>query len=166
MPRRYNIEALAKAAGVERRTVRFYVQSGALPPPLGLGRGAYYTEEHRLRLLDIVRRRDRGEAIAEIVASGSPRQVPDLSVFRSPRMPVPPEMGVAMSWTRAVLRDEAWNAGSAEEGPRPERPLRMTPRPGIEIVIGQSLLEASGLGDEALADMAREIAGVIARHGI
>lgn len=49
----YSIEELAKMAGVTRRTVRFYVQRGVIPPPLGLGRGKHYTEEHLERILKI-----------------------------------------------------------------------------------------------------------------
>jgi len=51
--RTYSIGSLADAAGVSRRTVRFYVQRDLLPPPVGLGRGALYTDEHLARLLQI-----------------------------------------------------------------------------------------------------------------
>lgn len=43
---RYSIGELADAAKVSRRTVRFYVQSEVIPPPVGLGRYSYYTNMH------------------------------------------------------------------------------------------------------------------------
>jgi DNA-binding transcriptional MerR regulator len=46
----YNIDSLARRAGLTRRTVRYYVQRGLLEPPQGGGRGSYYTEEHLRRL--------------------------------------------------------------------------------------------------------------------
>ena len=42
----YNIETLAKLAGLTRRTIRYYVQKGLLEPPEGGGRGSYYTDAH------------------------------------------------------------------------------------------------------------------------
>lgn len=43
---RYSIGELADAAKVSRRTIRFYVQSEVIPPPVGLGRYSFYTDEH------------------------------------------------------------------------------------------------------------------------
>ncbi len=45
--KKYSIGELADLTGVSRRTVRFYVQRGLIPPPEGAGRGSYYTSEHR-----------------------------------------------------------------------------------------------------------------------
>ena len=41
-----SIGDLADRTGVSRRTVRFYVQRGIIDPPLGRGRGSYYTDHH------------------------------------------------------------------------------------------------------------------------
>ena len=57
---RFSIGELAQLAGVSRRAVRFYVQRKLIPPPLGAGRGHYYTEEHLQRLLSIKLLQDRG----------------------------------------------------------------------------------------------------------
>jgi DNA-binding transcriptional MerR regulator len=62
----YSIGALANAAGVSRRTVRFYVERGLLAPPEGLGRGARYTDEHLARLLQIKGWQEAGVALEEI----------------------------------------------------------------------------------------------------
>lgn len=48
---KYSIGELADKAGVSRRAIRFYVQNGVIPPPAGLGRGSYYTDEHLTRIL-------------------------------------------------------------------------------------------------------------------
>lgn len=49
---RYSIGEIADAAQVSRRTIRFYVQSEVIPPPVGLGRFSYYTDDH----LDAIKR--------------------------------------------------------------------------------------------------------------
>src|SRR4029450_12323962 len=41
----YAIGELADLGGISRRTIRYYVQEGLLPPPLGLGRGNHYGRE-------------------------------------------------------------------------------------------------------------------------
>ena len=64
----YSIGSLAAAAGVSRRTVRFYVQRELLPPPEGLGRGAHYTAEHLARLLQIKGWQEQGVPLGEIRA--------------------------------------------------------------------------------------------------
>ena len=55
-----SLDELADRMGLTRRTVRFYVQRGLLPPPLGLGRGRHYDQRH----VDVLKR------IAELQAAG------------------------------------------------------------------------------------------------
>ncbi len=62
----YSISELGDAAGVSRRTVRFYVQRGLLPPPEGLGRSACYTGRHLARLLQIKAWQEQGVPLEEI----------------------------------------------------------------------------------------------------
>ena len=64
----YSIGSLAAAAGVSRRTVRFYVQRALLPPPEGLGRGAHYTGDHLACLLQIKGWQEQGVPLDEIHA--------------------------------------------------------------------------------------------------
>ena len=49
----YSIDELAERAGVSRRTVRYYVQRGLMPAPLGVGRGKHYAETHLHALIAI-----------------------------------------------------------------------------------------------------------------
>ena len=54
----YSLDYLSGHSGVSKRTIRYYVQTGLLPPPLGAGRGARYNAEHlaRLQAIGIVKR--------------------------------------------------------------------------------------------------------------
>jgi len=64
----YGIEELADLGGVTRRTVRYYVQRGLLPAPLGTGRGPHYTTAHLQRLIHIRTLQQTGVPLAEIAA--------------------------------------------------------------------------------------------------
>src|SRR5215510_9525304 len=66
--RRYGIEELAELGGVTRRTVRYYVQRGLLPMPLGTGRGPHYTPAHLQRLIHIRKLQEAGVPLVEIAA--------------------------------------------------------------------------------------------------
>src|SRR6478609_8886644 len=63
---RYAIGDLADLGGVSRRTVRYYVQEGLLPAPLGLGRGNHYTREHLDQLLRVKAMQEAGHTLDEI----------------------------------------------------------------------------------------------------
>jgi DNA-binding transcriptional MerR regulator len=64
---RYGIQELVQLTGVPRRTIRYYVQRGLLEPPLGAGRGHYYTEEHLGRLRQIRDLQSQGLRLDEIL---------------------------------------------------------------------------------------------------
>jgi DNA-binding transcriptional MerR regulator len=66
--RTYGVEELAERAGVSRRTVRYYVQRGLLPPPLGLGRGNHYTEAHLVTLVRVRELQEEGVPLEAIAA--------------------------------------------------------------------------------------------------
>jgi DNA-binding transcriptional MerR regulator len=51
----FTLKELAKAAEISERTIRYYIQEGVLPPPLGAGPASRYGLEHLSRLL-LVRR--------------------------------------------------------------------------------------------------------------
>ena len=62
----YGIERLADLGGVSRRTVRYYVQEGLIPPPRGAGRGAHYGREHLEALLRVKALQERGLTLLEV----------------------------------------------------------------------------------------------------
>jgi len=66
---RYTIQDLADLAEVSRRTVRYYVQEGLIPAPLGVGRGSHYGQEHLDRLLQVKERQAAGRSLDEIRAA-------------------------------------------------------------------------------------------------
>lgn len=89
---RYAIGDLAQLGGVSRRTVRYYVQEGLIPPPLGVGRGNHYGPVHLEQILRIKAMQEAGKTLDEIrrrppdrVASrtNGPREVEPLSPGRS-----------------------------------------------------------------------------------
>ncbi len=92
--RRYSIEELADLAGVSRRTVRFYIQEGLMPAPLGVGRGSHYDQSHLDRLLRVRTLQESGCSLEAIKAGRAP--VPARAL-----RPDSPALGVARSaWRR------------------------------------------------------------------
>ena len=69
---RYNIDELADLGGVSRRTVRYYVQEGLLPAPLGVGRGRHYGRSHLDRLLEVKAQQEAGLSLDEIRSRRTP----------------------------------------------------------------------------------------------
>ena len=63
---RYAVGELADLGGVSRRTVRYYVQEGLIPAPLGVGRGDHYGREHLDRLLQVKALQEAGRSLDEI----------------------------------------------------------------------------------------------------
>jgi DNA-binding transcriptional MerR regulator len=79
---RFAIGDLADLGGVSRRTVRYYVQEGLLPAPLGVGRGNHYGREHLEQLLRVKALQESGHTLDEIRQSlDAP---PRLSAIREP----------------------------------------------------------------------------------
>src|SRR5215471_5256425 len=90
----YGVEELAERAQVSRRTVRYYVQRGLLPPPRGLGRGKHYTEAH---LATLVR-------IKELQESGVPLDdIAERLQGREPLRVVGEPLASQIAWTRIAL---------------------------------------------------------------
>jgi DNA-binding transcriptional MerR regulator len=127
-PRRYNIDELADLGGVSRRTIRFYIQEGLLPAPLGVGRGSHYDRTHLERLLEIKAEQEAGRSLDEIrdgrrPAAGRPGQksaaalsIPrtawrrlelapgvELQVASDIRLPAPTRLDELVNWCRQHL---------------------------------------------------------------
>jgi len=94
---RYGIEELAALGGVNRRTVRYYVQEQLLPPPLGVGRGKHYGPEHLRRLLRVKALQERGLSLEDVRRTLRPGGRPAAAAEEAAR-------AVARSaWTRLEL---------------------------------------------------------------
>lgn len=61
-----NIDELAAAGGVNRRTVRYYIQRGLLAAPFGVGRGKHYGPEHLRRLIEVRTLQENGASLEQI----------------------------------------------------------------------------------------------------
>ena len=126
--KRYTVGELAELGGVSRRTVRYYVQEGLIPTPLGVGRGAHYGPEHLEQLLRVKSMQERGLSLEEIrrepLASGpAPRArqiarlVPrsqwvrlellpgvELHISGDHRVPPPGKLEELVHWCRQNIR--------------------------------------------------------------
>ena len=47
----FTLDQIAALSELLRRTVRYYIQSGLIDRPQGIGKGAYYTQHHVEQLL-------------------------------------------------------------------------------------------------------------------
>ena len=141
---RYGIAELAELGGTTRRTVRYYIQEGLVPAPLGVGRGKHYAGEHLERLLRLKSLQENGLTLEQIrrelagtgregMAERAPRQV----VARSPwtrveilpglemhvsgryRLPAPGRLQELVDWCqrsfRQVGEDDDPGSGSGGE---------------------------------------------------
>src|SRR5687767_13640669 len=103
-----SIGDLADAAGLSRRAIRFYVQQGILPAPLGRGRGRHYDDSHVQALKRVAELQQAGhslDAIRKILRS--PEGVPEA-------VAAPRENG--RSKPRAALSAELWTRLRLMEG--------------------------------------------------
>ncbi len=62
----YTLDELCTLGGVSVRTVRYYISEGLLPPPIGHGTYARYTQDHLDRLLVISALKERYLPLREI----------------------------------------------------------------------------------------------------
>ena len=100
---RYAIGHLASLGGVSRRTVRYYVQEDLLPPPLGVGRGNHYGQEHLDQLHRVKALQEAGHTLDEIrraLVEGAPTAAPS----RAPKLTRSASPDLARSlWRRLSL---------------------------------------------------------------
>ncbi len=91
--KKINIGQLAELSGVSRRTIRFYVQNGLLQPPLGAGRGHYYTEDHLRDLLRIKTLKENNLSLEEVAGQLRGKNEPDSAAYPLPTAWVRIEVG-------------------------------------------------------------------------
>ena len=104
------VDELAERAGVSRRTVRYYVQRGLLPPPQGLGRGKHYAEAHLNALIRIRELQEEGVPLDEIGARLAGRSNTDRGTPRSTTSEgaaaVRPASATQTTWTRLTMGED------------------------------------------------------------
>jgi DNA-binding transcriptional MerR regulator len=101
---------LADAAGLTRRAIRYYVQQGLLPAPLGRGRGRHYDDSHLQALKRIAELQQAGHSLDAI-----------RKILRRPPGAGPPEALAAprekgRTKPRATLSAELWTRLRLMEG--------------------------------------------------
>jgi len=99
-PSIYTIDDLILATGLSRRTVRFYVQRGLIPPPAGRGRGRHYGAEHLAGLLRIQELKRAGKKLDDI------KDEAPQSRGRANGKPASPEKSPRRQVTRFLLAKE------------------------------------------------------------
>jgi DNA-binding transcriptional MerR regulator len=96
---RYAVGDLARLGGVSRRTVRYYVQEGLIPPPFGVGRGNHYGAEHLQQILRVKAMQEAGKTLDEIRRLPADRIAPRTKVLRETEL-IAPQRSI---WRRLTL---------------------------------------------------------------
>ena len=95
--RTFTLDEIASLAELPRRTVRYYIQTGLVDRPQGIGKGAYYTERHVEQLLLVRKWQLAGlslERIGEVLKQPS-----------GPLPPAPRRKGTVEVWSHLVVAD-------------------------------------------------------------
>lgn len=94
----FALDEIAALAELPRRTVRYYIQSGLVDRPQGIGKGAYYTRHHVEQLLLVRKWQLAGlslERIGELLKQQAVGPLP----------PTPRRAGTVEVWSHLVVAD-------------------------------------------------------------
>jgi len=94
----FTLDEIAALAELPRRTVRYYIQTGLVDRPQGIGKGAYYTERHVEQLLLVRKWQLAGlslERISEVLKQAT----------KGPLPPAPRRKGTVEVWSHMVVAD-------------------------------------------------------------
>ena len=97
-PKTFTLDEVAALAELPRRTVRYYIQSGLIDRPQGVGKGAYYTQRHVEQLLLVRKWQLAGlslERIGEVLRQKAAGPLP----------PTPRRPGTVEVWSHLVVAD-------------------------------------------------------------
>jgi DNA-binding transcriptional MerR regulator len=147
-----SLDELADRVGLSRRAIRFYVQRGLLPPPLGLGRGRHYDQRHLETLRRIQELQSAGhslDAIGQILAGGEVTPPAGAAVetglpgaTRTTTTPRPPRRRSELSaelWTRLRLAPGVELHVDAAAHPTAEQLLKI--RQAVRRILRPDLLD-------------------------
>ena len=130
---KHTIAQLAQLGGVSRRTVRYYVQRGLIPTPLGTGRGAHYGDHHLEALLRVKALQAKGVSLDAILAGES-----------DPNPPAKPQVHPQPNADANVTATlQPW--------------IRVEIQPGVEIHVARD----QGLGPATLQQLAEAVKNVL-----
>ena len=96
--RTFTLDEIAVLAQLPRRTVRYYIQTGLVDRPQGVGKGAYYTQSHVEQLLLVRKWQLAGlslERIGELLKQQAAGPLP----------PTPRRAGTVEVWSHLVISD-------------------------------------------------------------
>lgn len=94
----FTLDEIASLAELPRRTVRYYIQSGLIDRPQGIGKGAFYTHHHVEQLLLVRKWQLAGlslERIGEVLKQPKTGLLP----------PAPRRAGTVEVWSHLVVAD-------------------------------------------------------------
>lgn len=97
--RNFTLEQIAALVELPRRTIRYYIQSGLVDRPQGIGKGAYYTQHHVEQLLMVRKWQLAGlslDRIGELLKQQS---------MGDPLPPTPRRPGTVEVWSHLVVAD-------------------------------------------------------------
>jgi len=96
--RTFKLDEIAALVELPRRTVRYYIQTGLVDRPQGIGKGAFYTELHVQQLLLVRKWQLAGlslERIGEVLKQQTSGLLP----------PAPRRKGTVEVWSHLVVAD-------------------------------------------------------------
>ena len=96
--RTFTLDEIAVLAQLPRRTVRYYIQTGLVDRPQGVGKGAYYTQRHVEQLLQVRKWQLAGLSLQRI---GELLRQP----AEGPLPPTPRRPGTVEVWSHLVVAD-------------------------------------------------------------
>jgi DNA-binding transcriptional MerR regulator len=129
----YSIGDLAGLAGATARTIRYYVAQGLLPPPVGVGPGAHYTDDHLGRLRLIRRLQRQHQPLSEIrqrLASLGQGEVAALVAADQAEAGAPPPDS-ALEYLRSILASPTTASPSQPIAPTPLAAAQAPSAPSI-----------------------------------
>ena len=94
----FTLEEIAALSELPRRTVRYYIQAGLVDRPQGIGKGAFYTQQHVEQLLLVRKWQLAGlslERIGEVLKQQTSGPLP----------PTPRRAGTVEVWSHLVVAD-------------------------------------------------------------
>lgn len=156
--RKYSIGEISEMTGLSRRTIRYYLQRGLIPPPLGAGRGRYYTRDHLARLKKIIGLQAGGMFLDEISRHLDPDRPNDMEVpesslgRRESNHLLKMKLGSPPSGSLGTVRNKARQQITGESSGKTESWVKVSIADGVELnVRGDRMNMFDGSLDEIAA---------------